>query len=559
MAASLLNLSSGSAISQSLIAHLANSHRLVRRESDQEKDENIVHSIEDAAHKLEDKEQKQRLAPSEINWGVTILGNSIRFISAIFTILGGDSVDRVDGYDTAVSSFFTLGGSVLKYFSGYILSNGVSGNTVDRIDYSGLTPEQILEKKKIQEYIASMSPEEIKKQQNIALNYVQEEAIKTQMTEEEAQALLIQTLKQNGLPLIDGLEDPSDQDIDLLAPISGVVTGAGDAINNLLGISADKQDIPDATDDIPGLPTPGTLEYTVTMALHQANERINLLLQGLTGGSQINTNPNNKIGQADNQIVTDPVSALIAQISSALSPSSSELAVSLNPTSSSTSSVVTSISPVALGVGAILATGLLGGVAYGAANRRSDFTESATSMAKETLDKLRNIPVVAKMEEIFKSITGNKFGNKKDGGDTYIFYPDYDSTYTGVYSDYSSYNSGYSDPRIENYENLVEYPDYDYVDPRERVQAPSQPARRPAHHRNPAPRHPTGETGKESFTAADAAVAADSNVPTNIQFYEPRPEIDAEIEVIEYEEKNNPWHYLYTGESTEHLYSRNLS
>jgi len=165
------------------------------------------------------------------------------------------------------------------------------------------------------------------------------------------------------------------------------------------------------------------------------------------------------------------------------------------------------------------------------------------------------------VEETINSFTGNniernKYAEKKDpGANPYVFYPDYDSGYSG---DYATDYQGYEDPRVENYQNLVEYHEYDvdYVDPREQVQEYNVDyADTREQVRAPVEQEPE----RDSFTREDALNhKINQAIPSSVQFYEYQPDVHKEVDVITYKEKHNPWKLLYNGQSTEHLYKRNF-
>jgi len=459
-----------------------------------------VSSYEDTIYKYAealqgDGQSFRQSSLDDINWGVTILANGLKFISAVLTVLGDDNVDRNDNIGEAYNSFFTFGGTMLRFASEYLLSTNQTP-AVDKLGVAAstfttntLTPQQLLQQNQIKEYIGTLSLAEIQQKQQAVLQHVQQETFNKKLTEAQAQLLLATTLEHNGLPQIGGSvgSDPT-------AAIGGLFSGVGNALTSVLGGGAGAPSTENnQLQATPGLPAPGTLQHSIMLGLFKANQGLNQFVKGLTGGNSVAPSQpaaDNKIGQAagattssDQQsdggllgtvsLLPNTLKTAATQVATffAAPPTKqegsstegitySEVNSGLNPTFAATA---------ALGV---LTTGAVGSVLYSyAANSRSDLATSATSLAQGALDALKKNDIVEAAGNALESITGNKLDFLSDDDVGNIAYDMYD-----YYQDYynSQQQQGY-DPRVENYENTKEYPDYEYQDPREQiVQSPIQ-------------------------------------------------------------------------------------
>ena len=57
----------------------------------------------------------------DVNWGLTVLANGIKFVSAILTVLGGDTTDRSEYDETMI---FTLVGNSENFLAIFFCVHG---------------------------------------------------------------------------------------------------------------------------------------------------------------------------------------------------------------------------------------------------------------------------------------------------------------------------------------------------------------------------------------------------------------------------------------------------
>jgi len=326
--------------------------------------------------------------------------------------------------------------------------------------------------------------------------HVAEEAAKQGLDEVEASQLLQETLLYNGLT-------QTDQ-----APAT-IPSPPGEAA-------------------VPGLPVPGTLEHSLTLALFNAQQFVN---QALSGPFQPALENKQGVSSGENETdgsVISAVSSLPASLSNAavqvlkfVNPPSKEktepLVTGARP-GQSYSEVVTGVDPTYAALG-VLTTGALASVAYSYVASDSDIASSATDLAMGAVDaiarndivqNIANNDLVKKASNAIGSLTGSSSEEKIDNDmkDPSYYYYDYDKL---GYSDYDYYNQNYQ-----------------LMDPKESF------------------------SKKDPFTLSD--VRAPSSPPDTVEWYEPATGSSEEVPYVAYKEKHNPWALLSQGKPTDHLY-----
>ena len=365
--------------------------------------------------------------------------------------------------------------------------------------------------------MAKLTPDQIKLKQQQILNHVKQEAANQNLSPAQADALLSETLAFNGLPQVN------------TSPLGGLTSLIGQGINKIglpaPSVSASSPD----TSITPGLPVPGTWEHTVTLALFNAQQYLNTMLNSKPSQPAID----NKIGVAAGASDTAEAGGIIGAVSS-LPQSVTNAAVQVlkfvNPGaaaagtgasgSQSYSEVVTGVDPTYAALG-VLTTGALASVAYSYVASDQDIASSATSLALGAVDAISRNDIVeniasSKLVQTAKHALGGFTGNP----------PLTDREYEADYKDYYNYydNIGYSDY------------DYDYkTDDR-------------FSHRDPL---------YEQTLPEDTKLDKSSKVTEEIEWYEPGTGLGKDqdnIPYVTYTEQHNPWNLMNKKKDTAHLY-----
>ena len=314
--------------------------------------------------------------------------------------------------------------------------------------------------------------------------------------------LLAQTLAHNHLPPVNSPVENT------LANVVGTVSQGeslvSSLITSLMGSGEDKvnTNTNDHVDHIPGLPVPGTLQHTITLALFRAQQTLAQVLQPSQGVDKIGLAE----GQSDNGSggmlggVSSAASSLVKFLSP---PSSSDTSDSSKP--GVTYSQVTSGPDPAYAALGLLTTGAIGTVIYSYVASDDNLASSATAFAKGAVDAIKRNDLVQAATSALSSVTGNKFDNQPDPGNL---------NYGSDYNEYSEYEYLYHDR--EDGENF----DYSYADPYRDYREYSDPY----------------------------------NVPENTQWSANGVKDASDVQYISYKEEQNPWDVLRTKGSTDHLY-----
>ena len=338
----------------------------------------------------------------------------------------------------------------------------------------------------VETFISSLSPAEVEAKREEVTKHVALQASQEGLSEGEATKLLQETLQYNGLTQPD--------------PTSSSVSSSEE-------------------NPVPGLPVPGTLEHTVTLALFNAQQYINQIL------SPSQPAIDSKLGVAAGESggIVSSVSSLPSSLSNAavevlkfVSPASKEKTEpevgGLRP-GQSYSEVVTGVDPTYAALG-VLTTGALASVAYSYVASDSDIASSATDLALGAVDAIAR-------NDIVQNIANNDIVKKA-------------STALGSLTGLSSEEKIYSEPSYYYYDyDRVGYSDYDYVQDYQYLQP------------------------KERFSKKDPLYSSevrDESLPDNIEWYEPSASSSREVPYVAYKENHNPWDILSQGKTTDHLY-----
>ena len=155
----------------------------------------------------------------------------------------------------------------------------------------------------VQAYVASLTPDQIKLKQHQVIKHVEQEAENQGLSPAQAEALLAETLAFNGLPQINS------------SPLGGIgdLFKIGQQSINKIGLPAPasspsfSSSSSSSGDLVPGLPVPGTLEHTVTLALFNAQQYLNQMFRDKPSQPAID----NKIGVAAGEVFIYHISYII--------------------------------------------------------------------------------------------------------------------------------------------------------------------------------------------------------------------------------------------------------
>ena len=418
---------------------------------------------------------------------------------------------------------------------------------------------EIIQYLQVQAFISKLTPEQIKLQQQLVQDHVTQQALEQNLNSLQAAQLLAETLEHNGLPQINSpVENTLAAVVNTVAGGESLVSNMfssifGDSTVNKVGVAAGGAPDQDHGDYVPGLPKPGTLEHTITLALFKAQQSLNQMMSGKPGAS---SQPaiDNKIGVAADAVVTESagdssggILSTVAALPQSVGSAAFQLLKFVTPPSSQTESTSTSTKPgvtyseVATGVDptyaalGLLTTGALGTVLYSYVATDSDLASSATALAKGAVDAIKRNDIVQVATNAIASVTGNKFQNQKDPGNLNYNYYDQENAYDNV--GYSDYGYGYPPPVYpdpEYQDNL----DYSYTDPYTEYSD-----------QDPYQGYDTHQTRNDP--AQDHKFP--HSIPDNIQFYEPDTKVP-DVPYVTYTEEHSPWQLMNSGQNTDHLY-----
>ena len=310
--------------------------------------------------------------------------------------------------------------------------------------------------------------------------------------------LLAQTLAHNHLPPVNTPVENT------LANVVSSVSQVENLVSSLISSGEDKvnTNTNNHVDHIPGLPVPGTLQHTITLALFRAQQTLAQVLQPSQGVDKIGLAE----GQSDNEsggmlgTVSSAASSLVKFLSS---PSSSDTSDSSKP--GVTYSQVTSGPDPAYAALGLLTTGAIGTVIYSYVASHDNLASSATAFAKGAVDAIKRNDLVQAATSALSSVAGNKFDHQQDHGNL-----NYGSDYIG----YSEYEYLYPDR-----EDGGDF-SYSYEDPYRDYREFSDPY----------------------------------NIPENPPWSANGVQDTSNVQYISYKEEQNPWDVLRTKGSTDHLY-----
>ena len=407
--------------------------------------------------------------------------------------------------------------------------------------------------------MSKLTPEQIALKQQQVINHVQQEAVKQGLSAAEAEAMLAQTLEYNGLPQVNN------------NPITGALGNLfkiGSNTVNKIGLPAPTSSNTQSQDLVPGLPVPGTLEHTVTLALFNAQQYINQIL------SPSQPAIDNKLGVAagasegagDGGIIS-AVSSLPTSLTSAAvqvlkfvgePPQSMSSSSSSGTPGQSYSEVVTGVDPTYAALG-VLTTGALASVAYSYVASDSDIASSATDLAlgavdaiarndivqnianNDIVEKIKNNEMVRKATDaisnnkllrkassaiasIKKKLTGVESENV-DSEEVYNIDSNYDI------SGYGDYGAGLYQTNFDYYQELAYTDRYPY----------QEAANREAEDQSEADGWYMDMENGWSDDSIEWFDPESSTVPETVPF-------------VPYSDDTNPWRLMSSGQSTDHLY-----
>ena len=376
--------------------------------------------------------------------------------------------------------------------------------------------------------MSSLSPAQLEAKREEVAQHVALEASQQGLSDLEATQLLQETLMYNGL----AQADPAPS-----SPSSG-------------------------GEPVPGLPVPGTLEHTVTLALFNAQQYIK---QVLSPPSQPPIE--NKLGVAASENgeagIVSSVSSLPSSLTSAavqvlkfVSPDSEEKTEPemgpLRP-GQSYSEVVTGVDPTYAALG-VLTTGALASVAYSYVASDPDIASSATDLAlgavdaiarndivqnianNDIVEKIKNNDIVRKATD---AISNNKLIRKASSAIASIKKKitgdgngDFDpQQYYSLDNNYGDYGAGLYQTDFDYYQELAYTDRYPYQESDSR------------------------DSQYPHYSDDDGWHMQDAWSDQSIEWFEPESSTVSEsVPYVPYSQDNNPWHLLNSGQSTDHLY-----
>ena len=376
--------------------------------------------------------------------------------------------------------------------------------------------------------MSSLSPAQLEAKREEVAQHVALEASQQGLSDLEATQLLQETLMYNGL----AQADP--------APSSPSSVG----------------------EPVPGLPVPGTLEHTVTLALFNAQQYIK---QVLSPPSQPPIE--NKLGVAASENgeagIVSSVSSLPSSLTSAavqvlkfVSPDSEEKTESDMGTvrpGQSYSEVVTGVDPTYAALG-VLTTGALASVAYSYVASDPDIASSATDLAlgavdaiarndivqnianNDIVEKIKNNDIVRKATD---AISNNKLIRKASSAIASIKKKitgdgngDFDpQQYYSLDNNYGDYGAGLYQTDFDYYQELAYTDRYPY----------QEAANREAEDQSEADGWYMDMENGWSDDSIEWFDPESSTVPETVPF-------------VPYSDDTNPWRLMNSGQSTDHLY-----
>ena len=408
----------------------------------------------------------------------------------------------------------------------------------------------------VQAFVSQLTPEQIALKQQQVISHVQQEAVKQGLSAAEAEAMLVQTLEYNGLPQVNS------------NPITGAINDLfkiGSNTVNKIGLPAPTASSQSTQELIPGLPVPGTLEHTVTLALFNAQQYLNKVLSPPSQPAI-----DNKLGVAAGAEAGGGEAGIISAVSSLPSsltnaavqvlkfvgdpPSSATASASASGTpGQSYSEVVTGVDPTYAALG-VLTTGALASVAYSYVASDPDIASSATDLAlgavdaiarndivqnianNDIVEKIKNNDIVRKATD---AISNNKLIRKASSAIASIKKKitgdgngDFDpQQYYSLDNNYGDYGAGLYQTDFDYYQELAYTDRYPYQESDSR------------------------DSQYPQYSDDDGWHMQDAWSDQSIEWFEPESSTVSEsVPYVPYSQDNNPWHLLNSGQSTDHLY-----
>jgi hypothetical protein len=486
--------------------------------------------------------RKRQESVNNINWGMTILANGIKVVSAIITILAVDDTDRSDSYDDAVYTLLKIGASVLKLSANYILDTYSSKTTiptngVNKIGEAAqieekqaeekLSPEELLKQQQVLEFVSKLSAEQIKLQQSIVEEHVTKEAGEKNLNEAQTALLLAQTLEHNGLPQLSVAPskigyagDISNSDESVL---DNVMTGVNSVFNTVLGGGEN-------------LPKPGTLSHSLTMGLLKAQQTANKIANVMSDPSYALSN----------------IGAVASNLISGQPPAEDKIGEAHLPAHVTYSEVKTGLDPTYTALG-VLTTGALGSMLYS-----SGIASSATALARGAVEAVKRNDLVTTATNALTSVLGDDLAEKIDQDYTSYDYYEYDghsSYYDAAHPYYHEVDFRHLPYDEESYQtkftvsqpNIIPISELDSVNDNHIKYVKTEHVLK-----NIKPVY-VAEASEREVSEEDMNTGENAPETVKVNFFKPEQKVPS-VPYIPYNDQHNPWDIIQTGQDTDHLY-----
>ena len=299
--------------------------------------------------------------------------------------------------------------------------------------------------------MSSLTPEQVELQQQLVVEHVNKQADEQHLNSVQKAELLAQTLAHNNLPAVSSPVDSNNLTNSVVSSVSQGESFLSSIISSFMGQESNHANPNQHEEQIPGLPVPGTLQHTITLALFRAQQAMNKVLKP---AQEVD-----KIGLAEGE--SDSGGGFLITVGNAasslvkfISPPASKDAASSDKPGLTYSQVTSGPDPAYAALG-LLTTGALGTVLYTYVASDENLASSATALAKGAVDAIKRNDIVQAATGALSSVAGSVFDEQSDPGKL-----NYDIVYNNEYNDYAYEYSNRENGETDNHEYSNSYGDY---------------------------------------------------------------------------------------------------